>query len=426
MSDLSKPAAVGVRLSAMMFIQFFIWGAWFVSVGNYMVAKGMLDMVPWAYTVGPIAAVVSPFFLGLVADRFFATERVLGVLHLLGGAAMLCAPAAAGLGAHLFIIVLLLHTLCYMPTLGLVNSLSFHHLTSQEKQFPYIRVFGTLGWIAANLVISKLFHADASSVQFYVTGVAAIVLGLYSFTLPHTPPPAAGKKISLREILGLDALVLLKQRSFLVFLVSSFLICIPLSAYYAYAPVFVSTTGIKAIAATMSFGQMSEIIFMLLIPFFFTRFGVKWMLAAGMLAWVVRYGFFAIAPNAGGWEIARLISAGGTSSIVLPWLTPGFVLAGIILHGICYDFFFVTGSIYTDKVCAREIRGQAQGLLVLATYGLGLGIGAQISGRVVAAFTTGPAAQPVIHWPSVWLFPCVMALVVLLVFTALFREKAQS
>lgn len=405
MSDLGKPAAVGIRLSAMMFIQFFIWGAWFVSVGNYMVAKGMLDIVPWAYTVGPIAAVVSPFFLGLVADRFFATERVLGVLHLLGGAAMLCAPAAAGLGAQLFILVLLLHTLCYMPTLGLVNSLSFHHLTSQEKQFPYIRVFGTLGWIAANLVISKLFHADASAVQFYVTGVAAIVLGLYSFTLPHTPPPAAGKKISLREIFGLDALVLLKQRSFMVFLISSFLICIPLSAYYAYAPVFASATGIKAIAATMSFGQMSEIIFMLLIPFFFTRFGVKWMLAAGMLAWVVRYGLFAGAAGTG-----------------LAWM----VLAGIILHGICYDFFFVTGSIYTDKVCAREIRGQAQGLLVLATYGLGLGIGAQISGRVVAAFTTGPAAQPVIHWQSVWLFPCVMALVVLLVFTALFREKAQS
>lgn len=405
MNTPSQPVAVGARLSAMMFLQFFIWGAWFVSVGNYMVAHGMLESVPWAYTVGPIAAVLAPFFLGLIADRFFATERVLGILHLLGGVAMLCAPAAATLGAGPFILVLALHTLCYMPTLGLVNTLSFHHLASQEKQFPFIRVFGTVGWIAANLCISKLFHADASAVQFYVTGAAALALGVYSFTLPHTPPPAAGKPLVLREMLGLDAWGLLRQRSFATFLVSSFLICIPLSAYYAYAPVFASATGIQDVAATMSFGQMSEFFFMLLIPFFFVRLGVKWMLAAGMLAWVIRYGLFAGAALTG-----------------QHWM----VLVGIILHGICYDFFFVTGSIYTDKACAREIRGQAQGLLVVATFGLGLGIGAQISGRIVAAFTRGTAAAPVIQWPNVWLFPCLMAVVVLCAFIALFKDKVAA
>jgi nucleoside transporter len=252
-----------------------------------------------------------------------------------------------------------------MPTLGLTNTLAFHNITSQEKQFPIIRVFGTIGWIVANWVVSAWLHADKEPTQFYVTGGAAILLGLYSFTLPHTPPPAAGKKTHVREVMGLDALRRLSSFPFWVFIVSSFLICIPLAAYYSYAPVYADAVGFKDVAFNMSFGQVAEIFFMLVMPLFFAFLGVKWMLLVGMAAWVARYGLFAGAADDG-----------------ILWM----VLAGIILHGICYDFFFVTGFIYTDKKCTPEIRGQAQGLLVLVTQGLGLGIGAQVIGKIRNGF----------------------------------------
>lgn len=429
--------AIGARLSVMMFLEFFIWGAWYVTVGNYMNAVGMFDGVAMAYTVGPIAAIVSPFFLGLVADRFFATERVLGVMHLLGGAALLVAPLVE---QKWFVPLLLAHMLCYMPTLGLTNTLAFHNISDQERQFPVIRVFGTIGWIVANVVVSKVFEADKLATQFYVAGFAAILLGLYSFTLPHTPPPAAGKQMSLREILGLDSLVLMKKPSFAVFIISSFLICIPLAAYYAFAPLFVDGMGMANPAAKMSWGQVSEIFFMLVMPLCFRALGVKWMLLIGMGAWVLRYGLFAIgAPN----EVA--------------WM----VMAGIVLHGICYDFFFVTGQIYVDKKATASIRGQAQGFLVLVTQGLGMLIGAQVAGQIVGHYTPAKAAaltaetqqitreafgkspeiaEPLIQkatelshqvntmldWQSIWLLPCISAGIILVLFGLLFHDNARS
>lgn len=390
-----------LRLGIMMFLQFFVWGSWYVTVGNYMNQRDMSGWIGWAYTVAPIAAIISPFFLGMVADRFFASERVLGVLHLLGGLIMLAAPAAAERSPEAFIAVLFLHTLCYMPTLGLTNTLTFHNITNQEKEFPIIRVFGTVGWIVAGILVSKFLKADFSDTQFYVTAGAAMLLGVFSFFLPHTPPPAKGKKITLGEIVGVDALALLKQPSFAVFILSSFLICIPLAAYYAFAPVFTAKVGFEDPGFVMSFGQMSEIVFMLAMPLFFARLGVKWMLLVGMLAWVVRYGLFAAAD------------ADNTL-----WM----VLGGIILHGICYDFFFVTGFIYTDKKCSKEIRGQAQGLLVLITQGLGLGIGAQIMQRVAAHYTPtdlGLAA----NWQMIWLVPCLGAAAVAVFFFLAFHDR---
>jgi len=432
---------VNIRLSVMMFLQFFIWGAWYVTVGNYMKAHGMFDQVFWAYTVGPIAALISPFFLGMVADRFFSTERVLAAMQFLGAAAMLCVPFAAGISTELFIIVLLVHMLCYMPTLGLTNTLAFHHIEDQEKQFPVIRVFGTVGWIVANFVVSRLLKADFTEMQFYVTSAAAFGLAVYSLTLPHTPPPAKGQEFSIREILGLDALALMKQRSFAVFLISSFLICIPLAAYYTYAPIFAGKVGYEQPASWMLWGQVSEIVFMLLMPFFFTRLGVKWMLLIGMLAWVVRYGLFA-----------------GADSADVMWM----VFIGILLHGICYDFFFVTGFIYTDKKSTQGIRGQAQGLLVLVTQGLGLGIGAPLMGWIVAAntppeavelnaksaqlskdaFATADASQAeqlqqqagklahkastYMDWQTIWLMPCIAAAVVMVAFGLLFYDRVRD
>lgn len=352
-----------------MFLQFFIWGTWYVTAYLYLGKIGFAGSeIAWTYSVGPIAGMISPFFVGMVADRFFSTERILGVLHVAGGGAMYAAVLAMKADTPNPTIINLLffaHMLCYFPTLSLTNSLTLHSMTDAEKQFPLIRVFGTIGWIAAGIFVS-LQEWDAALDMFTTAAGAGVVMGLYCFTLPHTPPPQKGKAVSAREIVGLDALVLLKKPAYLTFMISSFLVCIPLAFYYQLAGKFVDHAGQASPALKMSFGQMSEILFMLVMPLFFKRLGVKWMLFVGMFAWVARYGLFTMASEDG------LAAA---------------VLAGIILHGICYDFFFVTGQIYTDKVAPKEIRGQAQGMLVLFTLGLGMFIGAQVAGSVEEQFT---------------------------------------
>lgn len=411
--------AIGARLGGMMFLQFFVWGAWYVTIGNFMVAEGMADLTHWPYTVNPIAAIIAPFFLGLVADRFFATEKVLGVLHLLGGAVMLFVPAAAA-SPELFIALLLLYNLCYMPTLALANSLAFHNIDNQERQFPIIRVFGTVGWIAAGLFIGFVLGEfsggelpDRTPLPLYAAAVASLLLGLYSFTLPHTPPPAAGESVSLGSIVGMDALRQLGGRSFTIFIACSFLICIPLAAYYNFAPIFaanavydqgVSNAVVDLLpnpSSLMSLGQMSETAFMLLMPLLFLRFGVKWMLAIGMGAWVLRYVLFALgAPDAVFWMVAT----------------------GILLHGVCFDFFFVTGQIYVDKKSTPAVRGQAQGFLVLVTYGLGMFVGAQVAGALFNAFLGDAPALTLALWQEFWLVPAGFAFLVLALFVLSFRE----
>lgn len=384
----------------MMFLEFFIWGSWYVTVGNYMASAGMTSAIPWAYTVHPIGSIVSPFFLGMVADRFFSTEKVLGVLHILGGAALLAAPMFAGAPTG-FIVMLLLHSLCFAATMGLANTLAFHHIDDQERQFPIIRAMGTVGWIAAGVLVSAVLHADETPIPFYVGGVAGILMGLYSFTLPHTPPGLAGSRPTVREIIGLDALSRLSSRPFWVFIISSLLICIPLSAYYAYAPVFVNAAGVSDPGFKMSFGQMSELVFMLMMPFFFVRLGVKWMLVFGMFGWVARYALFALgAPQTVTWMI----------------------IGGIILHGLCYDFFFVTGQIYVDKRSDPAIRGQAQGFLVFVTYGIGMMIGAQVAGWIFEAVVGGDVGQPMEVWAAFWWIPAAFAAAVMIGFIIFFRD----
>ena len=407
-----------------MFLQFFIWGAWYTTIGNFMAAHGMATLTSWPYQVNPIAAIVAPFFLGLVADRYFATERVLGSLHLLGGIIMLLVPRATG-APTLFIGLLLLYNLCYMPTLGLVNSLAFHHIQNQEKQFPLIRVFGTIGWIVAGLFIGFVLSRftggqlpDTTVLPLYTTAVASLILGLYSFSLPHTPPPAAGRPVSIRSIVGLDALRELGSKPFYIFVISSMLICFALAAYYAYAPIYakaaVYDTGMKNFLTTllpnpsslMTLGQMSETIFMFLMPLMFVRLGVKRMLVIGMAAWVLRYGLFAwAAPSAVFWLIAL----------------------GILLHGVCYDFFFVTGQIYVDKRSSPAVRGQAQGFLVLVTYGVGMWIGAKIAGAVYNSFLGGGATVLTLaQWRSFWWLPAIFAAAVLLFFAAFFKTTGNQ
>ncbi len=397
---------IRARLSAMMFLQFFVWGAWYSTIAVYMSEHGMGNLTHWPYTVNPLAAIVAPFFLGLVADRFFATEKILGVLHLLGGVFILLAPSFVD-RPLVFILLILAHNLCYMPTLGLANTLAFHHVTDSASQFPLIRVFGTLGWIAVGLFISFGLSAFTSALPeftalpLYTSGVAAFILSAYCFTLPHTPPQAAGEVVSIRSILGLDALKHLGSRSFYMFLLSSLLICIPLTAYYNYTQTFLGAAGVERIAATQTLGQMSEVFFMLLMPIFFARLGVKWMLGVAMGAWVVRYVLFSLAaPDAVFWMI----------------------VGGILLHGICYDFFFVTGQIYVDKKATPAIRGQAQGLIVLVTNGIGMFIGAQVAGNIYNGFLQGADGLSLDQWQGFWLVPAAFALLVLVFFTVMFKD----
>jgi nucleoside transporter len=401
---------IRTKLSTMMFLQFFIWGAWYTTIAVYMTNHGMERLTFWPYTVNPIAAIVAPFFLGLVADRYFATEKVLATLHLLGGLILLAVPRFTG-APTTFILLLLLYNLCYMPTLGLANSLAFHHIQSQEQQFPLIRVFGTVGWIVAGLFISLVLSGMMTAVPettawpLYTAGIASVVLGLFCFTLPHTPPRGAGQPVSLRSIAGLDALKQIGDRPFYVFIAASLLLCIPLAAYYNFTQLYLGAAGVKKIAATQTVGQMSETLFMLMMPLMFMRLGVKKMLMVGMGAWVLRYALFAMAAPA-----------------AVFWM----ILLGVALHGPCYDFFFVTGQIYVDTKSTPAIRGQAQGFLVLVTYGIGMLIGAQIAGRVYNSFLGGAASLTLDQWKSFWILPAAFAAAVLLFFAAFFKTTANQ
>jgi nucleoside transporter len=392
------------RLAVMMFVQYFVWGAWYVSAPLFLTRIGFQGGdIGWTYAVGPVAGIISPFFVGMIADRFFATERVLGVLHLCGAGFMYLATVAMG-GSHPSAaginLILLGYMLCYFPTLALTNSISMHNLTNSEKHFPLIRVFGTIGWIVPGFIISKL-KWDNLIEPFQMSAVASVVLGIYCFTLPHTPPPSKGTKTSMREILGLDALILLKRPAFLTFIVSSFLICIPLAFYYQLAAQCLADSGVAEPAFKMSFGQMSEIFFMIVMPFFFARLGVKKMLLVGMLAWTVRYALFAFGAPA-----------------KIEWM----LLAGVVLHGVCYDFFFVTGQIYTDKTAPSKIRGQAQGMLVLFTLGLGMLIGAKVAGAAQDYFTHTVGGTTRIEWQQLWAGPAIAAAIVMVIFAVLFRD----
>jgi nucleoside transporter len=355
--------------------------------------------------VSPLAAIISPFFLGFIADRYFNAEKVLGILHILSGCFLLLAPFFSS-KPMIFILLLAMHMVCYMPTLGLSNSVAFRNIDDQEKEFPLIRVFGTLGWIVANILVSAILHADTTAIPFYIAGTVGVFLGFYCFILPKTPPLLSKDTlISFKDIIGLNALNKLKSKSFFVFALSSFLICIPLAAYYNFAPIFVSGMGIASPAFKMSFGQMSEVLFMLILPLLFVRYGVKYILLGGMLAWAVRYALFAVSASTG------VIS---------------LVFLGIILHGICYDLFFVAGQIYVDKKSTADIRSQAQGFLVLITYGLGMFIGAQVAGYIYNLLLKGQTVLSVQSWQQFWLVFAVMTTVVIVYFFLGFKDKLHS
>ncbi|RYD48051.1 MAG: MFS transporter [Verrucomicrobiaceae bacterium] len=455
MEKAASPSALP-RLSVMMFLQFFAWGSWFATLALAMGGNGLGDFIGRAYESAPLGAIFAPLFLGLVADRLFSSERVMGILMIVGsilvGAVAVIAPQGAAKG-DLMVWLMIGYMLCYMPTLGLGNTITFTHL--RQEDFPKARVWGTIGWIVAGLAVGAIGWS-ASLKIFWLGAASSLALGLYSFTLPHTPPPAKGKPLDLGSLLMVDAFKLLKNPPFLVFAMCSMLICIPLAYYYGQTSAYLGAAGFKQAASTMTLGQMSEIIFMLLIPFFFRKLGVKMMLLIGMLSWVARYALFAFgAPEQVTWML----------------------LIGVALHGICYDFFFVTGFIYTDKKAPAEIRGQAQSLLVFLTQGLGMFFGFRMAfgqsfpftdtklPNTLGAYGAAPAGHPqlieqikelsgtatpsffqslagmfgkgypagidstlvstvLVDWKNYWIFPAGMAAVIAVIFFLGFWDKS--
>jgi len=392
------------RLSAMMFLQFFIWGAWFVTLGTYLVQgplQASASQVATAFLSQSIGAIVAPFLVGLIADRYFAAQRILAVLHLAGAVLMWQASTATSFGA--FSACVMIYMLLFMPTLALANSIAMRHMQAPEKQFPPVRVAGSIGWIVAGVLIGWLGWEQAHRLEltFRMAAAASLILGVYALTLPSTPPLEQQRNATLGQILGLDALRLLKSRSYLVFFLASIAICIPLSFYYNFTNPYLNDLGVRGAAGLQSLGQVSEVLLMLAMPFLFARLGVKTMLALGMAAWVLRYVLFAYGDAGAGFAL---------------------LVGGIVLHGICYDFFFVTGQIYTDAHAGPASRSSAQGFITLATYGVGMLIGSFLSGAIVEHYTTAAGRD----WQQIWLFPAGVALIVLVAFVFLFRERPTS
>jgi len=397
-------ATTWLQLAFMMFLNFFVWGIWFVTLGTYLTTElhAQDNEVGLAFGTQALGAIVAPFIIGLIADKFFAAQKVLGVLHLAGAALLYYLTTLTTFSS--FYPILLIYMLLFMPTLALVNAVAFRQLTSPEKQFAYIRVCGTIGWIVAGVIIGWLAWEQTNSLvnTFRVAAIVSAVLGVYSFTLPSTPPPKKGSKTTVREILGLDALSLLKDRNFLVFFLASLLICIPLAFYYQETNIYLNELGVPKAAGKMALGQASETLFLFAMPLFFSRLGVKKMLLAGMAAWALRYVCF-------GW--------GDANSGM--WL----LYAGIILHGICYDFFFVTGQIYTDEKAGRNIRSSAQGMITLATYGAGMYIGFWMAGLVTEKYALAGGGH---DWQKIWTVPAVIAFVILVLFALLFKPVRKT
>lgn len=392
-----------IRLSIMMFLQFFIWGAWFVTMGTYLsrtigasdVQNGM------AYGTQSLGAIIAPFIIGLIADRFFSAQKILGVIHLIGAALLYFVSQQTDFSG--FYPLILGYMILYMPTLALVNTVAFRQLSDPEKQFSLLRVWGTVGWIVAGLTIGWFAWESSNSLgnTFMMAAVASTLLGIFSFMLPSTPPASTGKKVTFADIVGWEAIKLLKDRSFLVFFISSMLICIPLAFYYQEANKYLNEVGLANAAGKMTIGQISETLFMILIPVFFRKFGIKTMLLIGMGAWVARYLFF---------------SFGDANDLV------SFLYIGIALHGICYDFFFVTGQIYTEKRAGEGSKSAAQGMITLATYGAGMFIGFWVAGQITEYYKTVDGH----NWQQIWMVPAGFAFVIMLIFATLFKDKSPA
>ena len=389
-------AKTGIILGLMMFLQYYVWGSWYVTMGTYMTthlgSSGI--QIGAAYSALAIATMISPFFVGMIADRFFSAQKVMGLLHVIGGLLLFVASRITSNGT--FYWIMLLYSLAYMPTIALSNSVAFRQMSDPGKQFPLVRVFGTVGWVVSGFMIAIL-GIETTPLTFYMAAIVSVALGIYSFILPNTPPQATTPSTA-KSVMGIDAFVLFRDKPYLIFFIAAIFVCIPLSFYFGFANLYLNQSGMENAAGKMVMGQISEALFILAIPFLFNRIGVKKMLLIGMTAWILRYVCFAfgnMGPNL--------------------WM----LYAGIILHGVCYDFFFVTGYMYTEKKSNERIKNAAQGLFTFVTYGLGMFIGTWFSGFVTNAYSV----NQVYEWQKIWFIPTYIAVAVLICFIFFFKEK---
>lgn len=394
-----------VRLSSMMFFEYFIWGVWYVTMGTYLTKIGFEgNDIGSAYSTIAWAAIISAFFVSLIADKYFAAEKLTGILHIVGGILMYLASTIKT--PDLFFWVLLAYALCYMPTIALTTAIGLHHCSEPEKQYPSIRVLGTLGWIVAGLSIGFL-EIESGPEPMWLAALFSFILGLYSFTLPHTPPKSKGETITIKEILGADALKLMKNRSFAILSISALLITLPFAMYHPLTNMFLNEIGVAKAASKMTLAQMSEVIFMLMIPFLFVKLGIKKLLLIGMIAWVVRFVLFMYGNN---------------DSLI------AFLYIGILLHGVCYDFFYVTAQIYMDKKAPQDLRASVQGFFTLITYGVGWLIGSYLTGILLQIYQIADDTSIVTghYWKSIMIVPALIALVVAILFYIFFKNEKEN
>ena len=395
---------IKIKLSIFMFLQYLIWGSWYVSMASYLSKTLQFsgEQIGLAYGAFAIGAMIAPFFVGLIADRYFASEKILAFLGIFGGLLLFLLPEMTTFGG--FYPMLILYCCTYVPTLALGNSVSLHHLENPKRDFPLVKTLSAVGWIAAGLMLSFVFHGELSAIQFYVAGTISILFGLFSLTLPHTPPMKTGKDVSLGEILGLDALALLKKPSFAIFIACMFLICIPLYFYFVNMNLYVTELGWTNSAAKMSLAQVSDIIFLILLPILLSTLGYKKTIFIGILAWAARYFFLAGSVDAGNMQTT-------------------FIFTAILLHGVCYDFLFIAGQLYVDGEANERIRGAAQGLIAFILWGVGAFVGTNLAGISQAAYTLENAIGTIAHdWQGIWIYPAWGSVAVLVIFVVFFRE----
>jgi nucleoside transporter len=393
-----------ISLSTFMFLQYFIWGSWYVSLGTYLanVLQFSGQEIGMAYGAFAIGAMISPFFVGLVADRYFASERILAGLGLLGGLLLCALPQLREF--RTFYPVLILYCAVFVPTLAVGNSLALHHLLDAKTGFPRVKIFSAIGWIAGGVTLSVL-HGEQSVMQFYLAGAASILLGLFSLTLPHTPPRKTGANVKLGEILGLDALALLKRRSFAIFIGCMFLICIPLYFYFVMMSIYLTELRWAGLAGKMSLAQVSDVIFLFLLPIMLRSLGYKKTIFLGILAWALRYCFL-------------------SASVKYHEVQTPLIFAAILLHGVCYDFLFIAGQLYVDEEANERIRGACQGFIAFILWGVGAFVGTTLAGRVLARQTfTDNTGLVLHHWDKIWITPAIGSVVVLFIFIIFFRDR---
>jgi len=396
-----------IRLCLFMFLQYFLWSAWYMTLGSYLgtVLKFSGAQIGLAYGAFAIGAMISPFFVGLIADRFFASEKLLAVLGVLGGIVLCCLPQLKSFEA--FYPALILYCALYVPTLALGNSLSLHHLADAKQDFPRVKIFSAVGWIAGGLVLSWL-NGEQSPIQYYLAGGASIVFGLFSLTLPHTPPLKKGQDVSLGEMLGLDALALLKKPTFAIFILCMFLICIPLYFYFVNLGTYLTELGWVGFAGKMTLAQVSDVIFLFLLPIMLKRLNYKLTILIGILCWAVRY----------------FLLAGSASN---PGAETTLIIMAILLHGVCYDFLFIAGQLYVDEECTERMRGAAQGFIAFILWGVGAFVGTLMAGRSLDAHKLAVPKGTLAHdWNGIWMTPAWLAVGVMVVFVLFFKNPSKK